>query len=740
MPVASRPRPRTTAPRPQPQSSRPRSQSQPARPQVTRMRRVVQPKPMINSSQAGWAQYRYVEGPLHTHRTRPRETGKPNTAWNQAIIARSRSRKIPWLASFGVATTSTLSWGMTSLFGTIDVPPLWPSLAVSTIPLVAGAIAACHARPQPKWWPDLAAAVLAGAGMTFWLGMCGPTWWTLLVLFVATVLCGARWWAAHPVGPGEKSLKPAPVATAQPAPATEPAKPVEADRYADLWLKRVAFGREAKLPGSRLKNLGEREHAVDYRIEMRSDYTFDDLKGHQVRIAGLLGLPRKRVFFTPCSSEEAPSVAYLTIVTGDPVSGTRYYTGPTVHGGEICNLARFEDGSGELSITMFDEDGTKSVAVAGGQGGGKSAASNELITGALSTGAMNLLYIDPKGNSSTALRKRARIVLLGHEAAMRAPELVQALNTARGDYAMATEQDVLLPSRTEPGWTIMHDEFMAVTGDTKVRQAWARMSNQMRAYGIWQITANQALHESKWGDDATRAALTQQVIAFRINSSSDQLLPGMSYRPNDLPVDHQGNTIPGHATQLGVARPNVPALWDLLPRDGDSRHPEAPYTISTAFDAFFDQPDPLDTDRAAIESILGPANADGRWVVGGPGATHEFPTEAQLKAKKKARTRISSSSAPSAPARRSDGFGLAPVDETEDDATVDETTESEDEQGLDRVPRAVLAVIRGGTTRAGEIVTAAQASRAAVYSALDQLAALGLIHNPGRGVYEAVEQ
>src|SRR5699024_10009189 len=159
---------------------------------------------------------------------------------------------------------------------------------------------------------------------------------------------------------------------------------------------------------------------------------------------------------------------------------------------------------------------------------------------------------------------------------------------------MSTEQHLLLPIRGEPGWTIMHDEFMAISGDSKVRAAWARMSNQMRAYGTWMITANQALQESKWGDDATRSALTQQVVAFRINSSSDSLLPGMTYRPNDLPVDEQGNTIPGHATQLGVARPNVPALWDKLPRDGDTRDGEAPYTISEAFDAFFDQPTPLD--------------------------------------------------------------------------------------------------------------------------------------------------
>lgn len=741
MSTATRTRPRsnttrrTSPPRPRTQ---PRSQST-QRPQVTKMRRVLtgpQAKPMLRT-EGGWTQHRYTDGPLNTHRTHPRpQTGTRSPAWRHAIETRARARRIPWMAAFGVTVTSTLSWGVTSLFGTIEVAPLIPALAVATVPIVIGGLAACQARPRVgTWWPDLTAAMLAGAGLTFWVGMCGPSWWALLVLFVATVLCGARWFSAHPVGPRVPSLKP-PQKPAQKPASDQPAEPMKVDEYATRWDQRVAQGREARLPASRLTNRTDREHAIDYRIEMRSDYTFDDLRPQQTRIAGMLGLPRKKIFFTPCSAEEAPSVAYLTIVTGEPVAGTRYYTGPTVAGGEICNLARFEDGSGELSITMYDEDGTKSVAVVGGQGGGKSASSNELLCGSLSTGAMNLLYIDPKGNSSTALRKRARVVLLGHEAALRAPELVQALNTARGDYAMATEQDVLLPSRPEPGWTIMHDEFIAVTGEPKVRAAWARMSNQMRAYGVWMITANQALQEGKWGDDATRAALTQQVIAFRINSESDTLLPGQTYRPNDLPTDEQGNTIPGHATQLGVSRPNVPALWDKLPRDGDTRDPEAPYTISTAFDAFFDQPDPLDTDTAAIESVLGPANADGRWIVGGPGATHRFPTEEELKAQKKAKAKTTSTS-PSPAARPSDGFGLAPARETDNNGVSSEQGQNDPEaEELTRVQREVLALVEGGTSRGRDLEEAAHAARSSVRSALDELTARELLVKTGRSTWE----
>src|SRR5699024_2341300 len=49
-------------------------------------------------------------------------------------------------------------------------------------------------------------------------------------------------------------------------------------------------------------------------------------------------------------------------------------------------------------------------------------------------------------------------------------------------------------------------------------------------------------------------------------------------------------------------------------------------STSSAFDEFFNQPDLHDLDYQVLVSILGePVN--GRWVVGGPNATHAFPNK-----------------------------------------------------------------------------------------------------------------
>jgi hypothetical protein len=77
------------------------------------------------------------------------------------------------------------------------------------------------------------------------------------------------------------------------------------------------------------------------------------------------------------------------------------------------------------------------------------------------------------------------------------------------------------------------------------------------------------------------------------------------------------------------SRTEVPVQWDFLPsreevdrlaRGGET----APaLTMEEAFDRHVNQPEVHPADFAVVEGLLGKP-VDGRWQVGGPGATHRF--------------------------------------------------------------------------------------------------------------------
>jgi hypothetical protein len=342
--------------------------------------------------------------------------------------------------------------------------------------------------------------------------------------------------------------------------------------------------------------------------------------------------------------------------------------------------------------------------------------------GAMDTGVMNLLYADPKGNSSTALATRARVAIIGKENVLKLPWLITAMLKMRGDLAGSLGKDLLFPSRQIPGWMFLHDEYSLIANDPLAMKVWTETVNIVRAYGIWPVALNQSLSVPQWGNDHARSAFASQVIAFRINSKcSSDLVPGLIFDPNDLPVDDSGpvaRPVPGMAVHAHL---DTPTRWDFLPSEADAARmkekgkPAPPFTTTTAFDVSFKKCPSVDlADVLALEMILGPA-VNGRWQVGGTGATHRFPDSLEeLHSKGKPATK---------PRGRWGQRGGTPTGGQ-----------------LSPVQTEVLDIVRGGTTKTGEIIDAAKAAKSSVHDALDQLTNLGLICKTAHGIYEAVKQ
>lgn len=657
--------------------------------------------------------------------TRPRSRRGADPLHRLAILERARRRRMPW-----VAAALTYGWGLVGagaawLFATVSVPAGVVACVVAAVPVVAGLVSATLLWDyMNRWWADLSAATVFAAAITAWMTLAGPSVLNALVLLLATIVTAGRWWNAHPVGPGVPPLrhsaraeKEEKVGDSAPDSSEGPEAEVAIDEYVEAWDTYVAC-KGGVSEGSRLTGREETEYTITYLAELRRGaQTWQNLQAVAPVVAGGLGLPREKLLVEKPPRGYAEHVAKVTIITGDPVAEPRFYSGPLVEGGTIIGPARYADGIGVPKVKMWDNGGTIPTMVVGGTGGGKSACANILTCSAMSTGRMNLLYIDPKGNSSAALAKRARIALLGQDAALQAPALIDALIRARQAYSIEIGSDLLLPSESLPGWMVLHDEFSYISDVPQVRREHAKFVNIVRSLGLWYVALNQALHSTKWGDDHTRAAFAKQVIAFRINSKSDDLVPGLTYRPSDLPVDDEGQPVPGMAVHANIGRGNVPVRWDWLPTDSDVIDgAEPPYRTSSAFDAFFRSPDLHPIDQAAIESVLGPA-VDGRWMVG-PGGSHEFLADTQGEDKSAKNREVCSSP----------GFGFGPKSGGKKDSA---------EEGLSPVQREVLRIIRGGTEARGEIENAARASRSAVGNALDALRAKGLIHNPQRGIYRA---
>lgn len=673
------------------------------------------------------------------------------SVWEQErrmmIRERNRLRRWPWIPAAGTVGLGLAAQGATLLYGLTGVPVQTTAAVIAGIPaataLVVGVKAAFPSptrrgpggQTQPehrRWLPEIAAAGTSSALVVYWIALAGVSWWVVLVVLVGTIALGSRWWKAHPIGPGVARLEPP-----RPAPEPEAARETpataapERDEFTISWRHNIGNKNGGKLANSRLTNRQVTDHTVTYDVELwKGQHNYQFAATQVASIASGLGLGIEQVIVEPprknSLGRRPMDRARLTIITRDAVSGTRYYTGPTVEVSDngraavITGLARYRDGKGEARISMWNKHGMIPTAIFGGTGGGKSAAANELTCGALSTGLLNLIYIDFKGNSSQALRNRARIAVIGEDAGVQAGRLMRILIAARiGD----NPADKLFPTPDRPGWMVLIDE---ITIGLKASQKFAMFVENgvttVRSLGMWMVAMSQNMHTSAWHSDRARSAFIKQAISFYISSKSgSDLVHGLTYDPANLPTfdedeagaGEEGQPIPGWAVHARTDRSNVPCLWDWLPDDDEDLAEEPPYRVSAAFDAFFNQPDIHPAEYQALVKFLGPP-VNGRWVIG-QGGTHQFPAENTL------------SPAGSRP-RRTTGFSGKPLN-----PDGGSTGPAEDND----THRRVFEVIEGGTRKPGEIVAALSGtiSRATVYRAFEALIADNRIHRDANNEY-----
>ncbi|OLM28953.1 hypothetical protein Ae717Ps2_5922c [Pseudonocardia sp. Ae717_Ps2] len=661
----------------------------------------------------------------------PLEVGGDDRCENarRVLVAdRNSRRRWPWIpaaAGGGVGMGGHWIGAAAAALGATTDPGVFAGPAAA-LPVAAAVLGAARYRSHVgRWWPELCVSGAGASVLAHALATTGPSPLLGAAAVLGTTVLGTRWWRAHPLGPQVVPL------TSSELPALAPPDP-EHDRYCLAWAQ-TNGSKTGKVPGSRLTNRVDGPYTTTFDVVLaRGVHTVADLLTHRVRLAGGLGEPADRVLFAPAAAGESAARARLTVIHTDPVADTRYFTVPRVHDGLIQGVGRSVDGTGEVDVVMWNDSGTVPTMIVGSTGGGKSGATNILTTAALSTGVLNLLYADPKGNSSTALATRARVAVIGKHNVLALPRLIGVILAARARIAAQLGSDLIFPSVEMPGWMFLHDEYSFVAHDPTTAALWTETVNTVRALGVWVVGCNQSQGQAAWGGDHARSAFASQVIAFRTNSkSSSDLVPGLVFDPNELPLDdaRPRRPVPGMAVHAHL---DAPVRWDWLPSDADAARmtatgrPAPELTVSTAFDRHFTQPDLHPLDTAAITTVLGPA-INGRWQIGGLGGTHHLTDGGAAGAGAGAGsgrgglrrspqpswgTRTATADTPPAPAPAGAG-GVSPVQ------------------------AEVLALIEGGTTATAELVAAAAASKAAVHDALDTLIGQGRIARVARGRYQA---
>src|SRR5690606_5185909 len=315
-----------------------------------------------------------------------------------------------------------------------------------------------------KWFTEIAIGGVGYSAIVYWIAIAGMAWWVVLVILVGTIVLGSRWWKAkdNAIGPGVAPIeppKPAKPATPDQKPATEhdqnalaltsrdgsspltqryadgnafgpgvapiappkPAKPAtpvqkpatEHDPYALAWTILDGFGR--------LTNRKADGNTVRYDVELPVKTQYPAVLKGVFAIAGALGLDTQQIIPEPPRKDEQgfrpANRARITIIERDVAAGMRYWTEPHVQmtqdgtAAVLTRRAGFRDGQGAARCVMWNRDGMVPTTIYGGTGSGKSAAANAITIGAMSTGLLNFIYVDFKGNSSGMLRSRARIVV-----------------------------------------------------------------------------------------------------------------------------------------------------------------------------------------------------------------------------------------------------------------------------------------------------------------------------------------
>ena len=660
------------------------------------------------------------------------------------IRRRNRLRRRPWYAPITSVVLGLAGQGTDALLSsTTSVDPRIGAVVFAAAPVVTAvgiAIrgetryqhqlnrAAVDEQDLPtepahrRFWPEYVLGAAGCAGLVYWIALGGMSWLVVLVILVGTSLVGTRWWKDNPLGPGVPDLEPE--RPAEPEPAVPSITTLDnGDTYPGRWRRNNA-SRNGKAPGSWLTNEQCTEYVTAYDVELDpGKQTISTLRLSLAELASGLKIPKGKLMVLDDEQERGEHMGQIKIIERDPVAEIRYYAGPSVtctrRDGIVHNIGRYGDGEGDLDLVMWNDAGMVPTAIIGVTRSGKSSVGNIAITGMLNTGVMNLCYIDPKGTSSPDLESAARIVILGPENAARAPELLNAILAGRRKYASKHRISKFAPSQDLPGWGILHDEFSELVNRNYTQQArqWTSLVNTIAAMGMWPVAMNQAMHESKWVDDQCRSAFASQFIVMRMRTTSDRLIPGLELPPSSLP-NRKGT---GVYVYDDADRSNVPIQFDYVPEGDEAyKHPDAPLTTTQAFEQFNLQPELLEVDRMSIESVLGPANEDGRWVVGGAFATHKFPSKNDT----------STGAATTGGSRSGSGWG----------AQLAQAVAAADDDPLTPLQRRVFGLIEGGTTKRGDLVAACpEESRASIDRALDVLVGDQWIERAGQGHYKVAQ-
>jgi hypothetical protein len=347
-----------------------------------------------------------------------------------------------------------------------------------------------------------------------------------------------------------------------------------------------------------------RQDAVDYdAIAKGANDVAWDLCKERGRVASAVGVSPARVVIDPVAIHRGR----VTVITSDrPVREPRYHTRPRAEDGVLHGIGRRADGSGDADVMVWDRLGMISTAVVGARESGKTTALRVLARASASGSQFNLMYGVPSADPDPWLARHARVVVIGRRNVLKMHRLVEGI-LARREGLVSTSALWLRPSLDMPGWTVMHEQFGVWANDPAGAHRWIGMLGRMHRGGMWGVATNRTLFPDSWGGKAVRDAWSEQVIAFRASSVGEgHLDTRLGCNPAELPADDAGEPLPGMAIHTHRA---MPVRWDTVPQQ--STCPP--------------QPDPPAADVAALEEVLGEA-VDGRWRVGGPDATHTFPS------------------------------------------------------------------------------------------------------------------
>lgn len=389
-----------------------------------------------------------------------------------------------------------------------------------------------------------------------------------------------------------------------------------ADLYTRRWNEAVAIP-GGPVEGSVVGACEQEWWSTSFDVELvRGAGHFGGVLEAAEDIAQRLGVPRQRVVFERGPRGLGAPHVRVTIVHGDPAQIGRWYSGPQVRGGQIEGLGQHLDRRTEVGATMWTRTGMVPMTVIGDRGSGRSTAAAQLVCGAMSTGWMNFIHIDPAGEGSPALRQRAVVSLTGERAGQLGSELIARILDRRAEYAACSDQDLMWPWGDMGGLVVLHEDFGLVTGAKAVRERWAWIVNTIRSLGVWPVIVNSGLTVDVWGDDHTRTACAGQILALRVAAESDGLVPGLETEPSDVPLSDAGDQVAGVGLQVGIGRANMPFRLDWLPDEGANTMGYKPaFTVAQACDTFW-RPRPLHPfDVAAITEVLGEP-VGGRWDVG----------------------------------------------------------------------------------------------------------------------------